>query len=212
MICGLRTTCARAQAVTLDAMRDGADVIFQATFFDGRWRGHADFLFKRPDRPSPLLGAWSYDIADTKLARSVKGGRDPPDVRLRGPAGAVCRAIARSGCTSSPVTASEHRYRTDDFSAYFRHVRARFDEPDRSQDSTDRTVRHLPEPGRPLPRLHAGTRCASSAGATTTTCRSWPGMRRLDTERLTADGVPTLARLAVLDPDRPPSTGSTARN
>ena len=55
-------------------MRDGADVIFQATFFDGRWRGHADFLFKRPDRPSPALGSWSYDIADTKLARSVKGG------------------------------------------------------------------------------------------------------------------------------------------
>ena len=63
-----------AQATTLDAMRSGADVIFQATFFDGRWRGHADFLFKRPDRPSPVLGGWSYDIADTKLARSVKGG------------------------------------------------------------------------------------------------------------------------------------------
>ena len=45
-------------------MRDGADVIFQATFFDGRWRGHADFLFKRPDRASPVLGSWSYDIAD----------------------------------------------------------------------------------------------------------------------------------------------------
>ena len=63
-----------AQATTLDAMRAGADVIYQATFFDGRWRGHADFLFRRPDRPGPLLGGWSYDIADTKLARSVKGG------------------------------------------------------------------------------------------------------------------------------------------
>jgi hypothetical protein len=62
-----------AQTETLEAMRDGADVVFQATFFDGRWRGHADFLFKRPDRPSDL-GSWSYDIADTKLARSVKGG------------------------------------------------------------------------------------------------------------------------------------------
>ena len=63
-----------AEAETLDAMRRGTDVIYQATFFDGRWRGHADFLFKRADRPSPGLGAWSYDIADTKLARSVKGG------------------------------------------------------------------------------------------------------------------------------------------
>ena len=53
-------------------MAEGADVVFQATFFDGRWRGHADFLI-RADRPS-RLGAWSYDVADTKLARRVKAG------------------------------------------------------------------------------------------------------------------------------------------
>ena len=29
-----------AEAETLAAMKAGADVIFQATFFDGRWRGH----------------------------------------------------------------------------------------------------------------------------------------------------------------------------
>jgi uncharacterized protein len=57
--------------MTAAAMRSGADVIFQATFFDGRWRGHADFLLRREDRPSDL-GSWSYDIADTKLARRVK--------------------------------------------------------------------------------------------------------------------------------------------
>ena len=60
-----------AAAETERALRDGADVIYQATFFDGRWRGHADFLL-RVDRPS-LLGAWSYEVADTKLARHVKG-------------------------------------------------------------------------------------------------------------------------------------------
>ena len=60
-----------AQAETLAAMRRGDDVIFQATFFDGRWRGHADFLVRRDDRPSDL-GSWSYDVADTKLARRVK--------------------------------------------------------------------------------------------------------------------------------------------
>ena len=54
----LRTANALRAAAkdTVDAMRTGADVIFQATFFDGRWRGHADFLFKRPDRPSPAFG------------------------------------------------------------------------------------------------------------------------------------------------------------
>lgn len=62
---------ADAEDRTLAAMKDGADRIFQATFFDGRWRGHADFLVRNDDRPSDL-GPWSYDIADTKLARHVK--------------------------------------------------------------------------------------------------------------------------------------------
>lgn len=55
---------------TVDAMRAGADVIFQATFFDGRWMGFADFLVK-VDVPSDL-GPWSYEVEDTKLARQVK--------------------------------------------------------------------------------------------------------------------------------------------
>lgn len=59
-----------AAEATRAAMASGADVIFQATFFDGRWRGHADFLV-RAERPS-RLGSWSYDVADTKLARHVK--------------------------------------------------------------------------------------------------------------------------------------------
>ncbi len=35
-----------AAAHTIAAMRAGADVIAQATFVDGRWRGRADFLLK----------------------------------------------------------------------------------------------------------------------------------------------------------------------
>ena len=61
----------RTQAAqTLDAMRTGAEVIYQATFFDGTWLGYADFLL-RSSRPSKL-GDWSYEVADTKLARHVK--------------------------------------------------------------------------------------------------------------------------------------------
>jgi len=59
-----------AEQQTLAAMRAGAEVIYQATFYDGRWGGQADFLL-RTDRPSDL-GQWSYDIADTKLARRLK--------------------------------------------------------------------------------------------------------------------------------------------
>jgi len=61
----------RAAEDTAAAMRRGDDVIYQATFFDGRWLGLADFLI-RVERPSPGLGAWSYEVVDTKLARHVK--------------------------------------------------------------------------------------------------------------------------------------------
>jgi predicted RecB family nuclease len=44
--------------------------VYQATFFDGTWLGFADFLL-RVERPSDL-GAWSYEVADTKLARKAK--------------------------------------------------------------------------------------------------------------------------------------------
>jgi predicted RecB family nuclease len=60
-----------AAAETIRALRDGVDVVYQATFFDGAWVGYADFLL-RVERPSEL-GAWSYEVADTKLARHVKG-------------------------------------------------------------------------------------------------------------------------------------------
>ncbi|MDQ3492289.1 MAG: nuclease, partial [Chloroflexota bacterium] len=60
---------------TIAAMASGADVIFQATFFDGRWLGYADFLqrIESPERPS-VWGPYHYEVADTKLARHVKAG------------------------------------------------------------------------------------------------------------------------------------------
>ncbi|WNV74115.1 TM0106 family RecB-like putative nuclease [Geodermatophilus sp. DSM 44513] len=60
----------RDEAATVEAMRAGVDVVHQATLFDGRWGGQADFLLKTPT-PS-ALGGWSYEVADAKLARRVK--------------------------------------------------------------------------------------------------------------------------------------------
>lgn len=56
--------------LTCEALDRGAEVIYQATFLHGGHRGHADFLM-RVDRPSDL-GDYSYDVADTKLARRMK--------------------------------------------------------------------------------------------------------------------------------------------
>lgn len=57
-------------AATIEAMRTGHDIIFQATLQDGCFIGHADFL-RKVSIPSKL-GAWSYEVLDTKLARSPK--------------------------------------------------------------------------------------------------------------------------------------------
>ena len=61
---------ARGAAATVEAMRAGAEVIYQATLFDGRRLGYADFL-RRVETPSDL-GSWSYEVWDTKLARHAK--------------------------------------------------------------------------------------------------------------------------------------------
>jgi predicted RecB family nuclease len=61
---------ADAVSRTVEAIRGGADVVYQATFQDGVWRGRADFLI-RVDRPREL-GDFSYEIVETKLARAAK--------------------------------------------------------------------------------------------------------------------------------------------
>lgn len=59
----------RVQA-TIDALKEGVNVIYQATFRDGDFIGHADFLLKVDI--SSNLGNHSYEVIDTKLARSTK--------------------------------------------------------------------------------------------------------------------------------------------
>lgn len=57
---------------TTAAMKAGVDVIVQAALRKDGWVGRADVLL-RVERESDL-GAWSYEAADTKLARETKGG------------------------------------------------------------------------------------------------------------------------------------------
>ncbi|MGH3559045.1 MAG: PD-(D/E)XK nuclease family protein, partial [Mycobacterium sp.] len=52
-----------AAAATRRAMADGAPVVYQATMFDGRFVGFADFLVRDGEQ---------YRVSDTKLARSAK--------------------------------------------------------------------------------------------------------------------------------------------
>src|SRR3989454_1306499 len=107
-------------------MREGADVIVQATLVDGPWFGRADAL-RRVPRPS-RLGAWSYEVWDTKLARETKGG-------------SVLQICLYSDLLETIQGARPERmyivpprddfkpdeYRVDDFMAYYRVVRRRLE-------------------------------------------------------------------------------------
>jgi len=120
-----------AAAQTVDAMRDRADVVYQATFFDGTWRGHADFLLRRdhePGEPDSAFGPWHYEVADTKLARHVKAS-----AVLQ-----ICSYVEQLvavqdvqpeflyvvlGGRARPTD----RLRVDDYIAYYRRVKAEFE-------------------------------------------------------------------------------------
>ncbi|TFD31832.1 TM0106 family RecB-like putative nuclease [Cryobacterium sp. TMT1-19] len=68
------------------ALRAGAEVVFQAAFFDGRFLGYADFIIRtgsgdqsdpadpadHSDPADPADHAATYEVYDTKLARSAK--------------------------------------------------------------------------------------------------------------------------------------------
>ena len=82
-------TCERPPSRRSPRCASGADVVYQATFFDGTWRGHADFLLRidhSPARPTARSAPWHYEVADTKLARHVKASAHPPDLLVRRPA------------------------------------------------------------------------------------------------------------------------------
>jgi predicted RecB family nuclease len=115
-----------AAAETETAMRDGADVIYQATFFDGTWRGHADFLLK-VDRSS-ALGGWSYEVADTKLARHVTGGAV---LQICSYVEQLTRVQGRRPEWLHVVLGGSERriekLRVDDYMAYYRRVKAEFE-------------------------------------------------------------------------------------
>ncbi len=66
----LKDNIDEAAVKTIEAMRSGADIIYQATFIKHPFLGHADFLKKVPHPSS--LGDFSYEVIDTKLARHTK--------------------------------------------------------------------------------------------------------------------------------------------
>ncbi|HEU4918639.1 MAG TPA: TM0106 family RecB-like putative nuclease [Candidatus Limnocylindrales bacterium] len=202
-----------AAAETEAAIASGADVIYQATFFDGTWRGHADFLLRvdDPARPS-RFGPYHYEVADTKLARHVKAsailqictyvdllekiqGVRPEWMHVA--LGGSARAV--------------ERFRVDDFMAYFRSVRDRF-----LATMTSAGPAAFPPPETyPEPVEHCDVcRWAAECAARRRTddhLSLVAGISARQRRALTARGTTTLEALGRLDlPVDPPIEGTSA--
>ncbi len=182
---GLKGTA--AEQATVEAMRRGVDVVYQATFFDGAWVGLADFLLKVPGRTSSL-GDFSYDIADTKLARRLKV---PALLQM---ATYAARLETLQGAAPQWLTVvtgdrAQHQWRLVDVAPYARRRRADLlDAIERPRDTESNRVDHCGQ-------CRWKERCA----------KEWverddliqvAGMRTDHRARLINAGIPTLRALA----------------
>ncbi len=201
---------------TLSAMREGADVIVQATLLDGRWFGRADVL-RRVPRPS-RLGAWSYEVWDTKLARETKGGSVLQICLYSDLVGTIQGTLPEHMYIVPPRDDFKpDEYRVDDFMAYYRLVRRGLEAAIGAASGAVGGVSPRPREGQALLPLFA-----EPAVTTVPTypepvphcdiCRWWPvcdgqrrrddhlsfvaGISRLQTRELQARQVTTLEALA----------------
>ena len=182
---------AAAAAAAVEAMHSGAKYIYQAVFMADGWHGIADFL-ERIDRPS-ALGAWSYQVLDTKLARHPR-----PEHALQ-----LCfyshalEQIQKAAPEMAYVILGTHErfpIRLANVAAYFRRLQSRFREAITAQAQSA-----------PYPCEH----CAF-CGFLSTCEAHWEredhlarvaGIRRDQVTRLLTAGIETLTALAEARPD-----------
>ncbi|MGQ0631601.1 MAG: TM0106 family RecB-like putative nuclease [Sporichthyaceae bacterium] len=189
-------------AQTTAAMLAGAEVIYQATFLHGDRRGHADFLL-RVNEPSGL-GPYSYDVADTKLARRMKVAAL---VQMAEYGTHLQRLQGRPPSWLTVVTGdkAERRYRYADVAAYAERAARRLREAIADPAPTDA------EPTAHCAQCRWAARC--EIGWRRADHLSLVAFMRSDHRHALEDaGITTVAALAAADPASLPSTiGATSR-
>jgi uncharacterized protein len=193
----------RAQAAeTAAALRAGVDVVYQATFFDGRWVGYADFV-QRVERPS-RFGPWSYEVADTKLARRAKGGAILQICsyveqleRLQGEPPVEMHVVLGGG-----EGRVEH-FRVADFMAYYRQVKAAFETAVSAGEPVYPVTASYPEPVEHCDVCNWAVHCRERRRRDDDVSRV-AGITAHQRRALKARGIATRRGLAVIDiPLRP---------
>jgi uncharacterized protein len=171
-----------ARQLTEQTIRAGeADVIYQACFNDGRWRGYADFLERQP--------GGSYEPVDTKLARAA---RPVHVLQLCFYADQVGRIQGRLPERMHVQLGSGERetFRTSEYIAYYRRVRARF------VSAIDESPETYPWPCEQCPVCVWRHECYKRL-VTDDNLVLVAGLGRSHADRLTAGGIDRLEDLGV---------------
>jgi len=108
---------------TETAMQQGHDVIYQATFLSDTLHGRADFL-RRIERPSKF-GGHSYEVLDTKLARSAKA-KFAVQLAFYSDLLAVAQGVEPQMMHLGLGDGTERSFRVANYARYFRQARDRF--------------------------------------------------------------------------------------
>lgn len=107
---------------TLNAMKDGVDVIAQGVLRHEEWFGKADILRKVNGKSK--LGEYSYEVFDTKLSRETKAGAILQLCLYSELLSQVTGIVPEKMYVVTPgETFNVLEYRVNDFQAYYRLVR-----------------------------------------------------------------------------------------
>ena len=122
-----------AEQDTIAAMKNGADVIYQARLIDeGAWGGWADFILKVTS-PSDL-GDWSYEVLDTKLATETRAGTILQIALYSEKIGAIQGIMPEKMWVQNPEGKIE--YRVDDYISFVRLTKRRLLEAIQNEKNT----------------------------------------------------------------------------
>src|SRR2546421_4132919 len=190
----------QAHAKSIAAMSEGVDVIYQGTFFDGRWRCHPDFLL-RVDRPSKL-GAYSYEVADAKLARKAKAAAVLQCCVYAEQVAAI-QGVEPDQITLILGDGTEEELRLKDYAAYYRSVKRQFEQVVFPSPPADRRAGGTyPDPVDHCRICRWIDVCEARRRKDDHLCLV-AGMRRDQTRRLNLAGIKTVTELGASPADQP---------
>ena len=199
-----------ALAATLAALRSGVDVVVQPTLRHEHWFGRPDLL-RRVDTLPSVLGAWSYEVIDTKLAEETRGATILQLAVYSELLGHLQGALPERFYVVTPDPVGPiQTHRVQDYAAYFRLLRKRL------EDATRETPAFLMGTTYPEPVDYCDV------------CRWWStcdrrrhdddhfslvaGISRLQMRELKARGITTLTQVGTLSVPLPFSPKRGARD